>query len=250
MELRLEISKSFGAMALSDLIIKRVGRENISKNSTLGKLVKKRGVSATGEFRRVQALPRRNWNDADLPELTGLLTEMLRTPGGDMTLWPIQAAALREIHDYRGAFLPIGVGRGKALISLLAPVVLESKRPVLFVPADLREQTNRKVLPEMRLHWKLRPQLKVIGYSELSLAKNARMLWELRPDLIILDECHSVKNPGAGRTRRMRRFMKEFPETVVVAMSGTVSNRSIKDYWHIVFWALKERLTPLPGLSH
>lgn len=232
--------------ALSDLIIERVGRENISKNSALGRMVQRRGVSATSEFRRVLALPRREWDNATLPELTERLTRFVKTDQGAMGLWPIQAAALRDLHDCRGAFLPIGVGRGKALISLLAPVVLGAQRPVLFVPADLREQTNRKVLPEMSRHWRLHPGLRVIGYSELSLAKNATMLEDLEPDLIVLDECHSVKNKTAGRTRRLVRYMKARPGTMVVAMSGTVSNRSIKDYWHIIHWCLKDLMTPLP----
>jgi len=232
--------------SLSDVIIARVGLENISRNSALGRIVKRRGVPATGEFRRVQALPRRDWNTPELEELRLLLTEHLRLPGGDMELWPIQAAALREIHDYDGAFLPIGVGRGKALISLLAPVVLEAERPILFVPADLREQTYRKVLPEMERHWRLHDGLRVIGYSELSLAKNNRLLWELKPDLIVLDECHCVKNRNAGRTKRLVRFMKDFPETKVVAMSGTVSNRSVKDYWHTCRWCQKDNLFPMP----
>lgn len=234
--------------ALSDLIVQRVGLENIPRNSSLGRLVQARGIPMTGEFRRVLALPRRSWEHPadELEELTGLLTGVLKKGEGDMELWPIQAAALRDVHDCRGAFLPIGVGRGKALISLLAPVVLDARRPVLFVPADLREQTNRFVLPEMTAHWRLHPELKVIGYSELSLAKNSKLLERLQPDLIVLDECHSVKNRNAGRTRRLARYMKAHPETMVVAMSGTVSNRSIKDYWHILFWALKEILTPLP----
>lgn len=231
---------------LSDIIVERVGLEKISRNSTLGRIIQRRGVAASGEFRRVQALPRRDWNDATLPELTGLLTEHLRKPGGDMELWPVQAAALREIHDYKGAFLPVGVGRGKALISILAPVVLDAKRPLLFVPADLREQTNVKVLPEMDRHWRLHEGLRVIGYSELSLAKNKDMLEELKPDLIILDECHCVKNRTAGRTRRLVRYMKAHPEVAVVAMSGTVSNRSLRDYWHIAHWALKDILLPMP----
>lgn len=200
-------------------------------------------VSYSGELRRIEALPRRRWV-AD-PRVTDLLTEELRQPAGEMRLWPVQAAALRDIVLQKGAFLPIGVGQGKALISLLAAAVLEAHRPLLLVPAQLREQTLAYVVPRMKEHWKL-PALRVVGYSELSLAKNARMLEELQPDLIILDECHSVAHATAGRTRRLVRYFREHPETMCVAMSGTVSSRSIRDFAHIIRWCLKEG-TPVPA---
>jgi len=203
-------------------------------------------VSYSGDFRRIESLPRRQWEgDERLPQIVELLTSELRRHAGQMSLWTVQAVALRDIALQKGAFLPIGVGQGKALISLLAPVVLEAKRPVLFVPAQLREQTNHYVLPRMAVHWKLNPDLRVIGYSELSLAKNARMLEELQPDLIICDEAHHCKHMKAGRTRRLLRYFREHPETMCVAMSGTVSNRSIRDFAHIIRWCLKGN-APVP----
>lgn len=203
-------------------------------------------VSYSGDFRRIESLPRRQWEgDERLPQVVDLLTRELRTAAGQMALWTVQAVALRDITLQRGAFLPIGVGQGKALISLLAPVVLEAQRPVLFVPAQLREQTNAYVLPRMAVHWKLHPNLRVIGYSELSLAKNAHMLEELQPDLIIMDEAHSVRHLKTGRARRLVRYFREHPETMCVAMSGTVSSRSLRDFAHIIRWCLKDQ-TPLP----
>jgi len=162
-----------------------------------------------------------------------------------MSLWPIQAAGLREIHDVGGLFGPMAVSAGKTLITLLAPVVLGAERPLLVVPAALREQTKRFVIPQMANHWRLHPHLKIVGYTELSLAKNAEFLIKYRPDLIIADECHRLKNTQAGRTKRLVRFMREHPETKFVGLSGTVTNRSIRDYAHILRWCLGEG-TPLP----
>jgi len=197
-------------------------------------------VQRTSEFARIEALPRRDWRDIDY---TRIVNEEIAV--GDLRLWPIQCAALAEIALHRGAFLPIGVGQGKAFISLLAPVVLEAERPVLFVPAALRDQTLDHVLPLMRRHFRLHPRLRVIGYSELSLAKNSEMLERFEPDVVVLDECHAVKDKGTGRTRRLVRYFREHPETVCVAMSGTVSSRSLKDFAHILQWCLKDR-APLP----
>jgi hypothetical protein len=196
-----------------------------------------RSVIYTGEFRRIESLPRRQWEtDQRLEQVAEALHNALAK--GSMRLWPAQVAALYDIFLRKGAFLPIGVGQGKALISLLAPVMLTAQRPVLFVPAQLREQTKAKVLPLMRKHWLLHDGLQIFGYSELSLAKNAKMLEQLEPDLIILDECHRVKNKRAGRTRRLVRWFRENPHTRCVAMSGTISNRSLKDFAHIIEWCL------------
>lgn len=233
-------------MTFLESLMLRAGDTGPAPEAVLPRMGPRAAISYSGEFRRIEALPRRRWEEDDkLSQIVELLTEEFRLPDGRMRLWKIQATALRDIVMQKGAFLPVGVGQGKALISLLAPVALQSTRPVLFVPAALREQTLRYVIPRMSEHWRLHPGLRVIGYSELSLAKNARMLEELQPDLIIFDECHAAKNLKAGRTRRLVRYFREHPETMCVAMSGTISNRSIRDFAHIIRWCLKNQ-TPVP----
>lgn len=231
-------------------------------NALLGKTLvssTRRRVARTGEFIRIRNLPRRVWDqDESLAEATSELEKWLHLKGGDKpcgpncecprSLWPNQAAALIELAQ-GGVFCPQGVGRGKAMISILAATVIDAKRPVLFVPAQLRDQTNRKVLPLLRRHWRINPALKVIGYSELSLAKNRDMLERLRPDLLIFDECHSVSRSNTARTRRVRSYLRMAPDTVVVALSGTITRRSIRDYWQILLWTLGER-APLPQGWH
>lgn len=229
---------------LDMLIALRGGPDKIAKGSGLGQLMKARGVAKSNDFTRVSRLPRRVWEEApDLEELIFELTAYLRLSGRE-ELWPVQAAAIRDAHDCGGAFLPIGVGRGKTFISLLAPTVVECDRPVLFVPAALRDQTNR-ILPHFRDAWKVHPNLRIVGYSELSLEKNAEMLWKLRPDLIIADECHRLKWLSSGRTKRVARYMNDEPSTKFIAMSGTVSKKSIKDFAHIALWCLKKG-APVP----
>ncbi len=207
-------------------------------------------VSRTRDFERIEALPRRQWDaEPGLSQATEILTEELARPCGGMRLWKLQAAALRDIVLCYGGFFPIPVGGGKALISLLAPVALRAQRPVLFVPAQVRKQTKAHVLPDMRQHWKLHPGLRIFGYSELSLAKNAELLERLSPDLIILDEAHRAKNLQSGRTKRLVRYFRSHPETMCIALSGTIAKRSIKDFAHIIRWCLKER-SPLPTSWH
>lgn len=243
-------------MPLSDKIFAGMA-EKIPPRSQLAQIARRKGVRRTADFLRIEELPRRRWEDAgDLEELRIKLTEWLRPEGGGcqlsigfkpFELTKIQAAALRDIFEQRGALLPIAVGGGKAFISLLAPVVLDAKRPLLVVPADLREQTKRKVIPMLSRHFRLHPGLRVIGYSELSIARNKDLLETLAPDLIVFDECHNLRNRKAARTRRVTRYRSNHPGTVVVAMSGTISNRSIKDYAHILQWCLGVNRAPVPS---
>ncbi len=234
-------------MPLPEHLIELIERP-ATKGSKLGKLAMKRGVKRSAEFDRIVRLPRREWEqDPALPELTALMTDWLKTPAGQWTLRPIQAAALRDLHDVQGLFAPIAVGEGKALVSLLAPVVLGAKRPVLLVPAQLRDQTTRLVIPEMRKHWRLHEGLKVLAYTELSLSKNADMLDDYQPDLIICDEAQHLIHLDSGRTRRVRRYMNEHELTRVVMLSGTITRRSILDYHHLLLWALKPDFCPVPN---
>jgi len=202
-------------------------------------------VKRTPEVRRIAALPRRVWSDEAAAELARVLTLELKTPKGTMTLRPVQAIALYEVMEMGGLFGPMRVGAGKTLFTLLSALVLEAARPVLLLPKSLLEKTrdDRKTLVE---HWRLPTNLQFLSYEMLGLVQNADRLNYIRPDLIIADECHFLKNPRAGRTRRVKRYMHDHPETKFVGVSGTVMKASIKDFAPLLRWALKDR-TPVPA---
>ena len=175
-------------LSMDQMIAEAVGM-SIPTNSKLGKLIRESGVVRSVEFRRIAALPRRDWEkDPHLEELRILLTQHLKKPTGTMELKPNQAAALRDLADYGGLFGPQCCGAGKTLVTLLAPVVLKAQRPLLLVPASVRDQTLRKVLPQMRKHWRLHPMLRVESYTAISLEKNSNLLENYAPDLILADE--------------------------------------------------------------
>jgi hypothetical protein len=233
-------------MKASEKLIAMFGIENVSNRSKWGKQLNQGGVVRSNEFNRIHELPRRDWRkDYDIEELVELMTDWLKMPKGTMKLWPEQAVALHDLYEHKGLFAPIAVGRGKALISILAATVIGAERPVLFVPAQLREQTNKFVLPEMKEHWRVPKKLKVIGYSEISLAKNANLLFELQPDLLIFDEAHYIKNKNSARTKRIKRYLKQAEDVMVLTLSGTMTRKTILDYWQLINWSLKER-APLP----
>jgi hypothetical protein len=208
-----------------------------------------REVPDTKELRRILALPRRSLDSGE--ELARAFTAACRTPWGQWTLRPIQALALKEICEVGGAFCPINAGGGKTLLSYLAPAFAQAARPVLIVPAALREKT-RKEFRQLAQHF-LGPhpeQFKILSYQELGRTtagsefdKQGRitrpgLLEKLRPDMLIMDEVHKVKRDTAAVTKRVKRFLKANPGCKVVAMSGTVTKRSLKDYAHIARWCL------------
>jgi hypothetical protein len=204
-------------------------------------------VKDTSELRRIMALPRRDSTGGpDLPELTRLLTRALRTEHGTMSLRPIQAFALAELYDNGGLFGPIGVGQGKALISLLAPVVRQKFKPILFLPAPLKIQTEQQVIPAMRPHFRLHKNLRIESYNFLQSPKSADFLENYKPDMIILDEAHALKRNEATRTGRFLNYMKAHPGCELVALSGTMTQKSLFDFWELCKLALPGLKCPLP----
>jgi hypothetical protein len=170
----------------------------------------------------------------------------------------VQAQALVEISEAGGMLGPIGVGHGKSLLNLLAPMVLKDcKVAVLLLPANLRDKFKQFDVPFYEQHWRIptvsgarwsfpdRPILHVLSYQELSRASAADWLERVQPDTIILDEAHALKNHRATRTVRFLRYLRKHPKTRLLAWSGTLTSRSIKDYAHLAQHALHEG-SPLP----
>lgn len=201
-------------------------------------------VIASAEFRRVEALDRVVEED-DL-ELVELLTEHLRTPSGEMTLRPIQARALASLFDCRGLLAAIFVGGGKTLITALAATLLDASRPLLLVPARLKDKTLRD-FDALAKDWRV-ADIRIESYEKIGRVSGAEILDEYRPDLILCDEVQALKNPRAAVTRRVWRYVVEHREEVVFAgMSGTIASRSLMDLHHILWMALGPSRMPLPA---
>lgn len=202
-------------------------------------------VKDTAELRRVLALPRRPELS---PEAAQQLEDVLRAPGGEMTLRPVQVKALYDLGHTGGLFGVLRVGAGKTLVSFLAATVTFSQRPLLLVPAKLVDKTRRE-LAVYRAHWDFVPP-KIMTYEWLGRVQGADALGRYRPDLIIADECHKLKNLGAAVSRRVQRWFRDNPTTKCVAMSGTITKRSLHDYAHILQWVYGPQDYPLPVGTH
>lgn len=200
-------------------------------------------VRRGSEFLRILNLPKRSWEESDL-SLAKRLTEVLKAHEGMQELRPIQAQALLEIGELGRLFGPMQVGSGKTLVSLLAPRVLESKRPLLLLPAALVEKTRREQAI-LAKHWRVAKHLVIWSYEEMGRISAAKKIEVYSPDLIIADECQKLKNKRAGVTRRVARYMDDHPGTRFVAISGTVMAKGLCDFAHIVKWTHKED-SPIP----
>ena len=207
-----------------------------------------RAVQHTRELQRVMAIPRRSWSDEEAGQFARELTDALRKPGGKMGLRPIQAVALYEAATFGGLFGPIRVGGGKTLISLLLPFVMGSRRPLLLTRASLIEKTKREVR-ELAHHWPIPNFVRIESYEKLGRVSHSTLLDVFRPDLIVADECHRVKNRKAAVTRRVSRYMHEHPETQFAAISGTITRKSLLEWAHVARWCLKNQ-APVPGEHH
>ena len=213
---------------------------------------------ATTEAQRVVMVPERIYDGADL-------TQALRRPGRKLpfadpsgamiqALQPDQSAALEAIRDGSGGLIIVGVGGGKAGVALLAGAMIPGIECVIVLtPATTVPQLSM-TLATWRQHMLVCEHTRILSYHALSNPRPESMpplLEELTAGfednqvLIVADECHRLKNPGASRTKRVGRYFEGHSEAHFVGLSGTITRKSLKDFGHLAEWALRD-LSPLP----
>lgn len=228
----------------------------ITANATDANPFRRKSINKTCEFDRIFAIPRRVWTDEDADKLRFELSDILRRDGGEQTLRRIQAVSLNELGVEGGIISTATMGAGKTLIGLLSSYIVEAERTLWLVPADLEDKTKRD-RDFYAKHWHGIPALhtgaacgyfmRVITYDLMGGKNHADLIHRIRPKLIICDEAHRLKNTGAAVTKRLKRWMKEFPNTPLVLMSGTMMAQSLKEMWHLLRWTLPPENVPLPS---
>lgn len=230
----------------------------ISAESTKAPAKRPAAVMKSGELIRIGTLPRRPRPGAEeLAQLAQAYTAGLRSIRGEQTLWPLQAWALHELRQCGGAFVAANVGAGKTLIAWLALTVTGARRPLVIVPAKLKEKT-RKDFRRYAAHWAgpSPDAVRIESYEFISHSGgvdvddhkgNPGFLQTFAPDLIVADEIHKLRRKTSARLKRFKRHMKASPGTKFVALSGTVTNRSLHEYAHILEWCLPNGC-PLPTI--
>lgn len=203
-------------------------------------------IGNTMEWKRIQSIPKRkNYASSELDILVINWSRLLSTdPYAKLT--HEQALLLQELATENGAIGSMGVGSGKSFVAPLLPFSINAEKPLLIVPAQLKVQTEKSVLPKHKsMGYRIHPNLKIETYHFISSIEGAKYLETYQPDMIIFDECHKLKNPKSARTKRVLRYFKNNPQAVFVGLSGTITKDSLLDYYHLFYLALRQK-SPLP----
>lgn len=186
-------------------------------------------------------------------------------------LFPTQADAIAQFMQFNGLIGPIPVGWGKTLtcfaISAHAYKHLGVERIALFAPPAVMPQlighdlawirtkihvpfgvhilhgkpkARRRKIAEARL-----PGMYIIPYSLLSTTDSSEVLDMIRPQLIVADEAQNIKDRSAARTKRVLAYIEDH-KPLGACLSGTITSKSIRDYWHLSRWCLGNN-NPLPN---
>jgi hypothetical protein len=181
----------------------------------------------------------------------------------------VQADAVFSYEQNGGGFFHVAVGWGKTIISLLCAQKGFNKglqKILLLVPSQVQGQLvqtdikgarskvpltlpiyalgDRSQADRHALAHSGRPGLYIMPYSYLSVKDTADLLDGIAPGLVICDEAHNLANRTAARTKRLLVYAeKHQPEAVM--LSGTITSKTIRDYFHLIKWALRDG-SPLP----
>jgi len=187
-------------------------------------------------------------------------------------LFPTQAQSFCEFKEIGGGFFPVGVGWGKTLITMMCAnhaYQNGTKKIMLIVPPEVLTQLITADIQMARRHVPLNMPIHVVGgksakyrtsltnsnkkglyvmtYSYLSVKDTDDMLDAIRPGLIICDEAHRLKNKNAARTKRLMKYISTY-RPAGVCLSGTITSKSVRDYYHLIRWCLGPN-NPLPNTA-
>lgn len=175
-----------------------------------------------------------------------------------------QAWALYEMGLAGGLVGSIGVGHGKTLLGLLAPLALGLRAGEIAVllcpPSNVGEIIGEYQLAGQHFHLSSitvhgsknftmvvagTPSLHVMPYSMLSRPESTAWISQVGPKAIIADECDKLRNPQTATTSRVLRQFASDHTTKLCAWTGSLMDKSIEDFSHLSALALRDR-SPLP----
>ena len=185
-------------------------------------------------------------------------------------LYRTQASAVGAYEQVKGGFFPVGVGWGKTGICLMiAELAWRAglRKIVMLLPPNLVPGLIKRHVPEWRrrvafsvpMHFiagrgaTARQAIAASGvnglyvfpYSLLSATDAMQLLEGIGAQLYIADEVHKLRNPHSARTKRVLHFLDQPPVPQFVGMSGTVTDKKLGDYKHLIDRALRDG-SPLP----
>lgn len=197
---------------------------------------------------RISELRRRDWTTSDPAAISELSSALC--PSGAQQLRPIQAMALRECLQLGGVWLAARVGAGKTLVSGALATLYEDCRPLVIVPGGHSDKTELEFKGYRKMGWELSHTIQVVTYSDIARDVDEKLFRSYAPGMLICDEVDKLRRvgkSGSGTARRVSQYMAQYPQTRMAAMSGTMFKEGLKDYGHILNWALKKN-APVPEL--
>lgn len=174
-------------------------------------------------------------------------------PGGEWTFYPHQAAAFDMLEEMQGGFYPWSVGAGKSMAAFFmgAAAGFPDDKVLILTTASIKKEMA-KLRAQIGKHFHV-PKVHVESYERISGKNGRKILHDLAPSFLVLDEAHCLANGSAARTSRVLSYLKEIfadaepgQATRVVAMSGSFLKKSIKDYAHLAQWSLGAHGSFLP----
>lgn len=227
------------------------------------------GESTWADVKRICALPLSGPLDKAEVEYISRQRSLESAFRGGFRFFEEQARAVTTFEMFGGLLGAITVGGGKTLIdACIAHIALterDVKRSLCLVPSQ-NVATFARQLPRIRSWVPLsvtfhfvqgpaseRSQLArsgmpgcyVMPYSLLSAKDASDILNWIEPGHITADEVQRLARRSAARADRIKRYLEEHRRTTFAGMSGTITNRSLDDYWHLIRWALGDN-APVP----
>jgi len=154
-------------------------------------------------------------------------------------LYPFQKAGVQFIENTGGRTLVAdAMGLGKTVQAIAWALLHPQKTPILvIVPATLKLNWKREfekwsnvrsyVISSEDLKYQLPTTYEayIINYDIVEKAKD--LLNKMKFQIMILDECHMLKNPKAKRSKAVNELSKSIPH--ILALSGTpILNRPVE----------------------
>lgn len=148
--------------------------------------------------------------------------------GGDKRLYPYQRAAVKFLHETRGrALIADDVGLGKTVEALIYAKEADVSALLVVCPANVLYKWQREIMTWAGKEAQIVETGKVpidpvspawVMTYDIATIRSAELI-DLSPELIVLDECHYIKNPKAQRTRAAKLYCRTAP--MLMGLSGT-----------------------------
>lgn len=148
-------------------------------------------------------------------------------------LFEYQKTGAQFLAENPAAFLADGPGLGKTIQVIAACDMLGLKKVAVVCPAIAKINWKR----EFAKWGKVEREILIYSYDKLTISKEARTeLAKFEPDVLVLDECHALKNRQAKRTKYIYGQhcrgdgLVKFADRVWL-LSGTPFSNSLADFW-------------------